>query len=74
VIRGELTEEEAQSLESKPVAISYGELEYDHCVKTEEPTMLEETAEHYYCCNIAGQLLDHVVITSSRSLEVLETL
>jgi hypothetical protein len=36
--------------------------------------MLEETAEHYYCCNIAGQLLDHVVITSSRSLEVLESL
>jgi tetratricopeptide (TPR) repeat protein len=74
VIRGELTEEEVQSLESKPIAISYGELEYDHCVKTEEPTMLEETAEHYYCCNIAGQLLDHVVITSSRSLEVLESL
>jgi tetratricopeptide (TPR) repeat protein len=57
VIRGKLTEEEAQSLESKPVAISYGELEYDHCVKTEEPTMLEETAEHYYCCNIAGSSL-----------------
>jgi tetratricopeptide (TPR) repeat protein len=74
VIRGILTEEEAQSLKYKPVAISYGELGYDHCVRTEDFTRLEKTIEHYYCCNIAEQILDHVVLTSSLSLEVLESL
>jgi tetratricopeptide (TPR) repeat protein len=74
VIRGKLTEEEAQSLKSKPIAISYGALEYDHCMILEDSASLEEAAEHYYCCNIAGQILDHVVLTSSGSLEVLESL
>jgi hypothetical protein len=73
IIRGELTEEEAQNLKSKPIAISYGALEYDYCVKVEDPTRLEEETEHYYCCNIAGQVLDHVVLTDG-SLEVLENL
>jgi hypothetical protein len=73
VIKGKFTEEEAQSLKSKP-AISYGALEYDHCARAEDFARLWEEAEHYYCCNIAGQILDHVVLTSSGSLEVLEIL
>jgi hypothetical protein len=72
VIRGELTEGEAQSLKSKPVAISYGALKYDYCVKTEDPR--EETTEHYYCCNIGEQILNHVVLTGSGRLEILESL
>jgi tetratricopeptide (TPR) repeat protein len=74
VIRGKLAEEEAQSLKSKPIAISYGALEYDRCMILEDSARLEGAAEHYYCCNIAGQILDHVVLTSSGSLEVLESL
>jgi hypothetical protein len=73
VIIGKLTEEEAQSLKSKPITISYGALEYDHCVKVEDYTKLEEETEHYYCCNIAGQVLDHVALTDG-SLEVLKNL
>jgi hypothetical protein len=69
--RGELTEEEAQSLKSKSVAISYGALKYDRCVRTENSR--DEASEYYYCCNTAGQILDHVVLTGGR-LEVLENL
>jgi tetratricopeptide (TPR) repeat protein len=74
VIRGELTKEEAQDLESKPIAISYSALGYDHCVRAEGSTRLEEAEEHYYCYTMAEQILDHVVLTGSFGLKVLESL
>jgi hypothetical protein len=49
VIRGIFTEEEAQSLKSKPISISYGALEYGHCMMAEYSEKPEEAAEHYYC-------------------------
>jgi hypothetical protein len=43
-------------------------------VKTEDSTKLEEAAKYYYCCNLEEQILDHVVLTGSFGLEVLEKL
>jgi tetratricopeptide (TPR) repeat protein len=74
VARGMLTQEEADSLKSQPVAMSDGALHYDHCMESRHLTGAEEDTKHYYCYSLERQILEHVAVIGGNHIEVLERL
>jgi hypothetical protein len=54
--------------------ITSGSMVYDFCREAKAPQGIESGLEHYYCYSVERQVLDHVVITGDRGLEVVERL
>jgi hypothetical protein len=72
VIRGILTEEEAQALQANHVTITSKQQSYEHCMEL----MSEGTksSSEYYCYNLSDQVLDHVKLTADGGITIIEHL
>ena len=68
IIRGILTEEEANQLKAKHIQI----LDYDHCM--EIVRLREDQSDHYYCYNEEQQILDHMTIIGEAYIEKISSL
>ena len=73
ILKGELSEEEAASLETKHAKISFGDQSYEHCMQIKAISNSYE--EHYYCHNHKKTVLDHLmVVLNTQEINLIEHL
>jgi hypothetical protein len=72
VIRGILTEEEAQALQANPVTITSKQQSYEHCMELRSEGT--KSSSEYYCYNLSDQVLDHVELTADGEIVIIEHL
>jgi hypothetical protein len=72
VIRGILTEEEAQDLQANHVTITSKQQSYEHCMELMSEG--SKSSSEYYCYNLSDQVLDHVELTAEGGIVIIEHL
>jgi hypothetical protein len=72
VIRGILTEEEAQDLQANHVTITSNQQSYEHCRELRSEG--SKSRSEYYCYNLSDQVLDHVELTADAEIVIIEHL
>jgi hypothetical protein len=72
VIRGILTEEEAQALQANHVTITSKQQSYEHCMELMSEG--SKSSSEYYCYNLSDQVLDHVELTAKGGIVIIEHL
>jgi hypothetical protein len=70
---GVVTKDEAKALELKQIKLTSEYQNYDHCLEIGLDDA-EERSNHYYCYSETKQILDHIVVTGTANIEMVEHL